>query len=481
MIVLWTLALRCGLQRLYYPMTQNFTHEKWSSRRAFLLAAIGSAIGLGNVWRFPYITGVNGGGAFVLIYCFCILVVAMPLLMAEIAIGRRGGESPVRSIRKVTAEEKCSRFWHSLGWQAIIAPTFGLMYYSVVAGWTLDYAVTNLFGALSNLDAEASADKFNTLVSDPLRLVFWHTLFIALTVTIVSRGIRRGLEKAISWLMPCLFVILVALVCYTALTADFSGALRFLFKPDFSKVTADVVLMAVGQAFFSVNVGVGALITYGAYMPAHISIPRVTAVIALADTAVALMMGLIIFPIVFSYGLTPGEGPGLVFVTLPIAFGKMPAGILFGTLFFVLMAVAALTSALGMLEPVVSYLEEKQKYTRTQLAIGMGTIIWFCGLPSLLSFNILADFKPLHQVPLFAGKTIFDLMDFFVANLVIPVGGLLIALFAGWALSGESLSEELGLTKDRAVFRCLRFLVKFVAPIAIMGIFLVNIFGNSVA
>ncbi len=462
-------------------MSEGFTHEKWSSRRAFLLAAIGSAIGLGNVWRFPYITGVNGGGAFVLIYCACILIIALPLLMSEIAIGRRGGESPIRTMHKLTAEEKVSKFWHSLGWQAVVAPTIGLMYYSVVAGWTLDYAVTNLMGGMRELDAQGSAEKFSSLVSDPVRLIFWHSVFIGITVAIVSRGIKKGLEKAISYLMPALFVILLLLVAYTAFTADFSSAVKFMFKPDFGKVTADVVLMAVGQAFFSVNVAVGALITYGAYMPKHIRIPRVACVIALADTGVALMMGLIIFPLVFSYGLTPGEGPGLVFVTLPIAFGQMPAGILFGTLFFVLMAVAALTSALGMLEPVVSYLEEKRRFSRTQLAIGMGSLIWLCGLPALLSFNILADFKPLNEVALFEGKTIFDLMDFLVANLIIPMGGLLLALFAGWALSKESLQDELDWKENPLLLSGLRFLIKFVAPIAIIGIFIVNIFGTSVA
>jgi len=455
----------------------DFTHEKWSSRRAFLLAAIGSAIGLGNVWRFPYITGVNGGGAFVLIYCACIFIIAIPLLMAEIAIGRRGGESPIRSMQKLSSEQNCSKFWHSIGWQAVIAPTIGLMYYSIIAGWTLDYAIANLSGTFTGVNAEASSDKFSTLIGNPARLMFWHGLFIALTVAIVARGIRRGLEKAISFLMPCLFIILLLLLAYTAFTADFSGAARFMFSPDFSRVTADVVLMAIGQAFFSVNVAVGALITYGAYMPKRISIPRVAAVIALADTGVALMMGLIIFPLVISYGLVPGEGPGLVFVTLPIAFGQMPAGILFGSLFFILMAVAALTSTLGMLEPVVSWLEEKRRFTRVQCSIAMGIIIWLCGLPALLSFNILSGFTPLGNFTLFEGKTIFDLMDFFIANIVIPVGGLLIALFAGWVMTRESLEDELGWSENPGLFTFWRILVKFVAPVAIISIFVVNIAG----
>lgn len=456
-------------------MSAEFTHEKWSSKRAFLLAAIGSAIGLGNVWRFPYITGINGGGAFVIIYCVCILLIALPLLIAEIAIGRRGQESPIKTMKLLTRQEKSHSFWQVVGWQAVLAPTIGLMYYSVVAGWTLDYAVANITGSLANVDAETSVQKFSGLIGNPLRLMFWHALIISVTVIIVARGIRKGLEKAISYLMPGLFFLLLTLLVYTALTADFTGAVKFLFTPDFSKVTSDVVLMAIGQAFFSVNVAVGALITYGAYMPKHISIPRVAGVIALADTGVALMMGLIIFPLVITYGLQAGEGPGLVFITLPVAFGQMPAGIIFGALFFILMSFAALTSTLGMLEPAVSWLEERQRFTRPRIAVGLGALIWLCGLPALLSFNVLADFKPLSTIALFEGKTLFDLMDFFVANLVIPIGGLLLALFAGWAMSADSLADELAVDKQTFLFGIWRLLVKFIAPIAIAMIFIANV------
>ena len=462
-------------------MSEQFVHEKWSSRRAFLLAAIGSAIGLGNIWRFPYITGVNGGGAFVLIYCACIVIIVLPLVMAEIALGRRGGESPVATVRKVSKEENAGPFWQSFGWLAIIAPTIGLMYYSIVAGWTMDYAVSGLRGKLHKISPADSASNFSSLVSNPLRLVFWHTLFIAITVAIVSQGVRKGLEKAISFLMPGLFFLLLVLLVYSAVTADFIGATRFLFTPDFSQVTGETLIMAVGQAFFSVNVAAGALITYGAYMPGHISIPRVSAVIVLADTGVALMMGLIIFPLVFSYGLTAGEGPGLVFITLPVAFGQMPAGILFGILFFVLMTVAALTSALSMLEPVVSYLEEKQRFSRAQLAMGMGMIIWLCGLPSLLSFNVLAEFKPFTQLALLEGKTIFDLMDFFVANVFIPVGGLILALFTGWIISQDSFARELELAVDHVMFKAVRIVVKFIAPIAILSVFIFSLLGGNAA
>lgn len=455
-------------------MATDFVHEHWSSQRAFLLATVGSAVGLGNIWRFPYITGVNGGGAFVIIYCVCIVVIAVPLLMAEVAIGRRGGQSPIRSMQKLVAENGRSRFWTSVGWFSVITPTVGLMYYSVVAGWTLDYAVSSMTGTFSGFDAEKSSDNFNAMTANPARMVFWQGMFFLLTIGIVAGGVKKGLEKAVTWLMPGLALILVALVIYAAVTADFSAALRFMFNPDFSKVTSSTVLMAVGQAFFSVNVAVGALITYGAYIPDKVSIPKVCGIIAFADTAVALMMGLIIFPLVFSYGLQAGEGPGLVFVTLPIAFGQMPFGVVFGSLFFLLMAIAALTSAIGMLEPAVSWLVEQKGFRRVPVTVITGISIWIFGLGALFSFNILLGFTPLDHFPLFDGKRIFDLMDFATANVLIPVGGLLIALFGGWMMSRESMCEELGLNQA-TTFRIWQFLVRFVAPLAIVAIFVANI------
>lgn len=455
-------------------MATEFVHEHWSSQRAFLFAAVGSAVGLGNIWRFPYITGVNGGGAFVIIYCVCILVLAFPLLMAEVMIGRRGGQSPIRGMQKLVAENGRSRFWTSLGWLSVITPTVGLMYYSVVAGWTLDYAVTSLSGAFSGYDAKQSSDGFNAMTANPVRMVFWQGVFFLLTIAIVAGGIRKGLEKAVTYLMPSLAFILLALLVYSAVTADFSGALKFMFNPDFSEVDSSTILMAVGQAFFSVSIGVGALITYGAYMPKNVSVPKVCGVIAIADTGVALMMGLIIFPLVFSYGLQAGEGPGLVFVTLPIAFGQMPLGAIFGGLFFILMAIAALTSSISMLEPAVSWLVEHKGFRRVPVTIITGIGIWIFGLSALFSFNILAGFTPLDHFPIFEGKRIFDLFDFMTANVLIPVGGLLIALFAGWMMKSEVIATELGLNKA-ITLTLWKFLVRFVAPIAIVAIFVANI------
>ena len=443
----------------------NPEKTQWSSHRAFLLAAIGVAVGLGNIWRFPYITGVNGGGAFVLVYCLCVAVLGVPLAMAEIAIGRRGGGSAVGTMNKLTTDEGSSSFWKSVGWQAILAPIVGLMYYSVVAGWTMDYAVSALFGTFEGVDNANSAGAiFADLTNDTPRMMLSHGIFIGLTIFIVAAGIRNGLERAVKSLMPALFAILLVLVAYSAFTADFAGGLAYLFRPDFTKLNSGVVLMAIGQAFFSMAVAVGALITYGAYMPKGVSIPRVAGILALADTVVAILMGLVIFPIVLSYGLEPGEGPGLVFVTLPIAFGQMPAGALFGALFFTLMAIAAITSSIGMLEPPVAWLVEHRGFSRAPTTIGLGAAIWLCGIPALLSFNHLATFRPI------ADKSIFDMMDFFTGSIVIPVGGFLLAVYAGWVLSGDALREELGL-QDSAWFGRLRFVLRFVAPVAIALVF----------
>lgn len=439
--------------------------DQWSSRRAFLLAAIGVAVGLGNIWRFPYITGVNGGGAFVLVYCLCIAVLGVPLAMAEIAIGRRGGGSAVSTMKNLSREEGTSPLWTSVGWQALLAPIVGLMYYSVVAGWTMDYAISALGGAFEGIaDAASAGATFSALTDNTARMMLSHGVFMLLTITIVASGIRGGLERAVKSLMPALFGILLVLLVYTALTADFMRGVQFMFQPDFGKLTPTVVLMAIGQAFFSMAVAVGALITYGAYVPKTVPIPRIAVVLAIADTAVAILVGLVIFPLVLSYGLEPAEGPGLVFVTLPIAFGQMPAGAIFGALFFFLMSIAAITSSIGMLEPPVSYLVEHRGFRRAPATIGLGSLIWLCGIPALMSFNRLSEFRPI------AGRNVFDLMDFFTANLVIPVGGFLLAVYAGWVLSGDALRDELGLT-DSPWFPRLRFLLRYVAPVAIALVF----------
>lgn len=439
--------------------------ESWSSSAAFLLAAIGAAVGLGNLWRFPFMAGQNGGGAFVLVYLGWVIVLGVPLMAAELALGRRGRQSPVETMRVLRKAEGAGRGWMAIGWISILMPLAALSYYSIVAGWSLEYIVQAARGTFSGFTAEASQANFGALVGSPERLIFWHTVYVGATVFFVARGVRRGLEAAIKAMLPALFVILVVLVGYAAVKGDFARGLSFLFQPDFSKLTFPMVLMALGQAFFSLAVGVGAMITYGAYLPRDASLPQASVVICGADTTAALLAGLAIFPIVFAAGLAPGDGPGLIFQTLPVAFGDMPAGALVGTLFFILLAFAAFSSSLGMLEPVVSWLEEHRGFSRPWMAVGAGALAWAGGIAFALSFNVWSDVRPLAMVEFLADKGLFELMDFFVANVLIPVNALLLALFAGWVFSPQAAAEELGL--GPRAYAYWRGVIRYVAPVTV--------------
>jgi NSS family neurotransmitter:Na+ symporter len=443
----------------------------WTSNLAFLLAAIGAAVGLGNIWKFPYMVGAHGGAAFVAVYLICVTAIGVPLLVAELMIGRRGGKSPIGSMLVLARAEGRSPAWRYLGWLAFMAALVGLTFYSVVAGWSLAYIVKAARGAFDGMDAQTTAATFGDLLADPLSMSLWHGLFMAATVLVVARGLHGGLERAVEILMPALFVALLVLVGYAMVVGDFSAALAFLFQPDFSQVTPKVVLMAMGQAFFSMGLGVGAIMTYGSYLPKSVSLPRVAGIIALADTGVALLAGLAIFPLVFAFGLAPGEGPGLIFVTLPIAFGQMPGGALVGTLFFFLLAAAALTSSIALLETVVSWLDEHAWFKRW-MAVWPGLLAWAGGLVTVFSFNIWHAFRPLAAFEAFRDKTIFDLLDYLVSNIMLPLGGLGVGIFAGWVMLRASCRDEVG---DGPVFKIWRFLVRYVAPLALGLVFAFNL------
>jgi NSS family neurotransmitter:Na+ symporter len=460
-------ALKCTAEN---EMVQACVHESWSSRSAFVLAAVGAAVGLGNIWRFPFIAGQNGGGAFVLIYVGFVLLLGIPIITAELAMGRRGRQSPVVSMSNLARAENRSQGWQIIGWLSILIPLLGLTYYSVVAGWAIDYVFQAGLGKFRGFDGNQSSTFFGELLASPLRMVFWHSVYMGLTVFVVARGVRKGLERSIKIMMPALFVILLVMVGYAVFAADIKGGLNFLFTPDFSKLTIPIVLMALGQALFSLAVGVGAMITYGAYLPKNISLPWAGAIIGITDTMVAILAGLAIFPLVLGYGLDPGEGPGLIFVTLPVAFGQMPGGTIVGSLFFILLTFAALSSSIGMLEPVVSWLVEHRGVKRWAMAASAGFVAWLVGLGISLSFNLLGDIRPLGMFEFFADKTIFDVMDFFVANIMLPLNALLIAVFAGWIMSRRATLEELALP-DGPRYMYWRFILRYVAPIAFGLIF----------
>jgi NSS family neurotransmitter:Na+ symporter len=443
--------------------------QTWSSRGAFLLATIGAAVGLGNIWRFPFVAGQNGGGAFVLIYLGFVIAVGIPIAMAELLLGRRGHASPVNTLRSVAKAENRSRAWVVIGWMSVLMPMFALSFYSVVASWSLEYVARAALGLFSGLDADGSAAVFGNLMASPLRLIFWHSIFIGLTTLVVARGVRRGLEVVAKLLMPALLVILLIMVVYGIAAADFREAVAFLFQPDFSQVGIATVLMALGQAFFSLSVGGGYLITYGAYLPGNISIPRACLTICLADSGVALLAGLAIFPIVFANGFAADGGPGLMFQSLPVAFGGMPAGHFIGALFFLLLAFAAFTSTVSMLEPSVAWLSEQRGWQRRRMAPVAGLAAWSLGVVVALSFNVWREIKPLSFVPLLKDKGIFDLLDFLIANLALPVNALLMAVFVAWMMSRATLLQELGM-RDAALFRLWRVATRFVAPVAILTV-----------
>jgi NSS family neurotransmitter:Na+ symporter len=451
----------------------NAKRGLWSSRLAFVLAATGSAVGLGNIWKFPYITGENGGGAFVLVYLVCIAVVGIPIMMAEVMIGRRGGRSPVNSLRLIAERDRLNPAWKLVGAVGILAGFLILSFYSVIGGWAVSYVGTTASGALTGQSAEAVGAIFSDLLSNPMTLLLWHTVFMALVMVVVARGVRSGLERAVSILMPGLFVLLLIMVGYAMTTGAFGRAAAFLFQPDFSKLTTSGVLIALGHAFFTLSLGLAVMMAYGSYLPKHVSIAKTSITVSVIDTAVALLAGLAIFPVVFANGLEPGAGPGLIFQTLPLAFGQMPLGAFFGTLFFVLLIFAAWTSGISLLEPIVEWLEEQKGLNRAVSTLGAGFICWALGIASILSLNLWSDVAPLSFIPALEGKTIFDLLDFFTANILLPLGGLLVALFAGWVMSRQAMENELSLSAP--AFNLWFITVRFLTPVAVAVVFVYNL------
>jgi NSS family neurotransmitter:Na+ symporter len=447
---------------------------QWSSRMTFLLAAVGCAVGLGNIWRFPYTAGVNGGGAFVIVYLGAVALLALPVLMAEFMVGRRGRHGPPASIAAVARESNRSENWR---WMGLLLGALGallaLSFYSVVGAWTIAYAFKMGTGQLQQISADGAATVFANLNASVTELLAWFTAFIAVTVFISARGLLAGVEKAVRFMMPALFVMLVAMVIYASVVGDFAGAVDFMFSADFSKINSRVVLGAFGQAFFTVSVGLTNMMAYGAYIERTTSLPKASAVIVGADTAVALLAGFAIFPIIFLHGLEPGAGPGLVFMTLPFAFGDMPGGAIFGTVFFVLLFFAALTSSIAMLEPPVSWLRDATSLSRRSAVIASGCFSFVLGILAALSFNLLSDVHPLGSIRMFEGKTFFDLFDYLVTNIMMPLGGILVAVFAGWVIKREFSRDELYEGRDTIGFSVWLFLTRFVAP-AILAFVLVD-------
>lgn len=434
----------------------------WSSRWGFFLAAVGSAVGLGNIWKFPYMTGSNGGSAFVLVYLLCILLIGVPILMAEILLGRRGQGNPVTSMQRLIHAAQASPWWLAIGYIGLLGAFLILSFYSVVAGWVLDYTWQAL-GGFEASDAAAYGRAFAELLASPLRLIAWHSLFMLLTAVVVLGGVSHGIERANKIMMPSLFLILVFLVIYGAIAADLSAAWEFLFHFNPQSITRGVVFSAMGHAFFTLSLGMGAILTYGSYMQRSTSIARTCLQIAAADTLVALLAGLAIFSVVFARGMEPAAGPGLLLQTLPLAFANMPGGHVMGSLFFILVVFAAWTSSISLLEPGVSLLEERFGLSRRRAVLVQTLSVWLLGVAVALSFNHWSGFQ------LF-GLGLFDLLDKLSSNILMPLAGLLIALFVARVMHKAHVADEIQLSGWR--FALWYQVLRYIAPIGILIIFL---------
>lgn len=448
--------------------TRKSMHGEWSSKWAFIIAATGAAVGLGNIWKFPYIAGKNGGGAFVLVYLLCVVFLGLPILMAEIMLGRRGRQNPANSLSTLATESQRSKQWRWMGFVCILAGFFILSYYSVIAGWALDYVFQAVKGNFAHASPERIQFLFTQLTSSPWQLILWDTIILAATVAVVGAGVKAGIERSVRFMLPTMLVLLLIMVVYSISTGYFGHGVTFLFHPNFAALKPSSILIALGHAFFTLSLATGSIMMYGAYLPQNASIPRAALIIAGADTFIALLAGLAIFPIVFANQLEPTAGPGLIFQTLPIAFGKMPYGYLLAILFFIMLVFAAFTSAISLLEPSVAWLMENFHLSRKKSAIATGIGVWILSLGTVFSFNIWRNVT-------FAGLTFFDGMDYLTSNIMLPLGGLMIAIFVAWQMKKDAASQELNLQKN-FVYRGWHFSLRYVSPIAISVVFL-NIVG----
>ena len=453
-------------------LTHSVKQENWSSRLTFLMASIGFSIGLGNIWRFPYVAGENGGAAFIIVYLACALCIGVPLVMSEWAIGRKAktAASAVGSFKEVATSEGLSSKWSGVGGMAIVAVFMMMLTYTVITGWTLDYFSMALMGEFTEMTKAKSQSIFDGLMADPLRLLFWHTIVVIITVFVNSKGVQSGIEKAVKILMPSLFFCLIVMVIYASTVGDINAALHFLLTPDFSKITGETFLLALGQAFFSIGIAMAVMVTYGSYLDKSTAIGQNSFIVVFADTFVAMLAGFAIFPLVFAHGLTPDAGAGLVFQVLPIALGDLPGGQIFSAVFFLLLIAAALTSCIGNFEPVVAWATEKSKLGRKKATYLAGGVMWLLGALSVLSLNVLSDFHPFNFINLLEEKTIFASLDYISASILLPVGGLLTAIFVGWKVSPTTMQSELNLSNTQ--FRLWQALIRFVAPIAILIVFI---------
>lgn len=431
------------------------------------MAATGFAVGLGNIWRFPYLTGENGGGAFVFIYLFCAIVIGLPIMMAEIIAGRNGRANPTQAILNICNKESHSPHWRHVGNLNLLTAFIILGTYCVITGWVIWYLYKAVLTGFSDFDSEIAVQVFSELKNDPSLMTLWTFISLAITGSIIYLGINRGIEKSVRVLMPTLLLLMLVLVIYNVFQDGFDSALTYLFSPDFSKIDGSTFLAAIGQAFFSVGVAMAGMMIFGSYLPANVSIAKCALIIILIDTLIALLAGMMIFPIVFRFDLDPASGTGLIFQTLPIAFAQIPAGNFIAIVFFTLLSLAAITSMVGFLEPLVAWLSETKKVGREKATVTMIFLLGTLGLASVLSYSTFSEIQII-------GRDLNGILDFLSSQITLPIGGLLIALFIGWRVGENTLRSELS-DLSNANFVAWHLLIRYPLPIAIILILITGL------
>lgn len=440
--------------------------ERWSSRVGFIFAAMGSAIGLGSIWKFPYEVGTNGGGGFVIFYLLGLGLIVFPLMLVEFAIGRRGRSHAVGSIAAVAIASGASRLWAVIGVVGVVGAVLILSFYSVIGGWALAYVVDTIRDG-PGASAPAIQARFDALLESPLRMTVYHTLFMAATAAVVARGVAGGIERASLYLMPILIVLVIVLASYSTIQGDASAALRFLFSFDVDRLSPRVALEALGLGFFSIGVGLAVMITYAAYAGPEFDLRTVAIVTLLSDTAISFLAGMAVFPVVFAEQLDPASGPGLMFVTLPLAFARMPLGAPAAIAFFVLLTLAALASAMSLLEMPVSLALRWLGSSRSKATLVAAAGCWTLGIATVLSFSTWSAWYPLARIPGLTTATAFDCLDYVSSNVLLPLGGLGLSIFGGWIIQAGALGDELGL--GPGTIRRLTLVLRYVAPIGILA------------
>ncbi|MDW4527840.1 sodium-dependent transporter [Rossellomorea marisflavi] len=439
--------------------------QQWTSKLGFILAAAGSAIGLGAIWKFPYMAGANGGGVFFLLFILFTVLIGAPILLAEFIIGRKAGADAITSYKKLAPNS----YWHLIGYLGTIVSFIILSFYSVVGGWILSYLWRSVTGSLSGKTQEGYAALFDSVISNPWEVLIAQGIFMIMTIMVVQGGVQKGIERASRYMMPSLFILFFVLVI-RALTLD--GAMegvRFLLLPDWSQLTGKTVLLAMGQAFFALTVGLSVMVTYASYLPKNDSMPKSAISVSGLNILISLLAGLVIFPAVYALGFQPDQGPGIAFVVLPAVFNEMAFGGLFFTIFLVLLLFATLTSAFSILEIGVAGLSKGASTKRVKFSWMVGILAFVAGIPSALSFGVLGDIK-------IAGLNFFDFADNITSNFGLPIGALLISIFIGYRLKKEDVWDEvrLGSSISRGLFNAWMLLIRIIVPVAILLILITN-------